>query len=211
MVSFVVWDHEAQVRFLHPRPNIKMGSLKKFNDNCLNLSELQNKYKFEVLVETGCFKGDSIDFALKNLNLKHIFSCDIDEEYAKFCQEKYVLESKVFIYNKSSEDFLKSILPVLEDEACILFWLDAHFFRTFFPNYNDIDYPLETELEIIFEFRKNKKDVVLIDDFFMYENDNNRIRSPKKSLGSEFLKKYSYKRHLFHKDKKYLLLINNDN
>ncbi len=25
MVSFVLWEHEAQVRFLHPRPNLSPG------------------------------------------------------------------------------------------------------------------------------------------------------------------------------------------
>ena len=46
MVSPVLWEHEAQVRFLLPRPNIIMGDWRNWERNCF----ASNSQEFESLI-----------------------------------------------------------------------------------------------------------------------------------------------------------------
>lgn len=185
-----------------------MGSLENFNNKCVDISILQSKYGFDTMIETGCFNGATLDYMSNFDFLQEIYSCDIELAFSEYCERKFRNNPKIKIYNQSSQDFLTFILPQLENKDSILFWLDAHFYKPYIPNYNDIDYPLLKELEIISTSRKGKKDVIVIDDVYTYvespENYRNALQIEK--VGLDSIKKYGYNVDFYKHDKGYLLL-----
>lgn len=185
-----------------------MGSLKKFNDACLKLDFLHNMFEFDTLVETGCFKGESIDHVLNYEFMKEVYSCDIESVFVTNCKNKFEKYPFVKILNLDSHSFLEYILPTLKNKSSILFWLDAHYYKDQIPEYNDIDYPLKKEIEIINKHRKNKEDVILIDDVYSLIQNSKQYKHlhniPK--IGIKFLEEYQYNIQLFNRDKGYLFL-----
>lgn len=191
-----------------------MGSLINFNTTCKNLQQLKDKHKSTVFIETGCFRGNSLGFML-NYDFNKFYSCDIDPEMVNYCLSRF--EGKPLeIHLKNSVDFLRDLIPTLNDEDSIMFYLDAHL-----PEHdktsgqvlteNDLNFPLEEELDIIFALRKDKDDVIIIDDLRIYEdgpftggNWNERRRF---DLSLDFLSKYDYIGEKFYSEEGFLVLF----
>jgi len=188
-----------------------MGTLKKFNDKCENLTLLHKQFSFTTMIETGCFKGDSIEYASRFKFLKSIYSCDIEPTYVEHCLNRFGSDSRISIQQQDSHEFLETILPKLFQENSILFWLDAHFHKlAAFPEYNDTDYPLVKELEIIQRHRSTNNDVIVIDDVYTYVDRPKNFKVPFKipTVGLNFLNEYGYTYRLYQTDKGYLMLNN---
>lgn len=145
-----------------------MGDIKIF--------ELQNfKYEHDLstFVETGTFRGEGVEFALDYFEDVH--SIEIDKVFADGVIKMFANEPRASIYNGASVDILSNILPRIDTN--ILFWLDAHFpgadsRKVAYDNEPNMDLraPLSLELETIFNLRPAHKDVIIVDDLWLYED-----------------------------------------
>lgn len=150
-----------------------MGKISDFN-----LTEYISKYGIKTLVETGAGTGTGIAYVL-NFPFEEIYSCDIDTEQVFKLNETFKAHlGRLTILPVNSEAFLSILLQEenIHNQESILFFLDAHFpsadlgKRPYDDEKNlDIRIPLERELDIIQKYRKGRKDVIIIDDWRIYE------------------------------------------
>lgn len=150
-----------------------MGKLSDFD-----LSKYISDFNIKVLIETGAGTGTGISYALQ-FPFHKIFSCDIDSSQVFKLNHYFRSElNRLTILPNKSDDFLKIVLEdeYIKKEESIIFFLDAHFPSADLGKkaYDDekdltIRLPLETELSIIRENRKGKRDIIIIDDWRIYE------------------------------------------
>jgi hypothetical protein len=127
-----------------------------------------------VFVETGTLFGDAVDFISK-YDFEEMHSIEIIKDLADKASLRFSSNDKIQIHNGHSADILKVILSPIKEN--VLFWLDAHF-----PGVDsrhsdisttidiDIKIPLKKELEIIVQRAPIFKDVIIIDDLWVYED-----------------------------------------
>lgn len=191
-----------------------MGSLVSFSQHCCNLTNLKTTFNSKVFVETGCFYGKSLEFALA-AGFDFCYSCDIDQDMIDHCNR--TLNYKNFeITLSNSVNFLEQLLPRLDSYDSVIFFLDAHLpghDKT--ENYNDISvtaetFPLEKELDTIFLHRPNCRDVIICDDLRIYEDgpftsgvwhDRHKF-----NLNLEFLNHHAVNIQRFYQDEGYFVL-----
>jgi hypothetical protein len=191
-----------------------VGSLAGFNQKCKNISWIKDKFNQNTFVETGCFQGSSLEYAF-NLGYEKVYSCDVNLNLVNHCKQRFK-DKDVSIYHLDSSDFLKEIMPLLPTQS-VLFFLDAHLcgwysggpMTTDFAH--DVNFPLEKELDIIFNKRAEFDDIIVCDDLRMYEDgpfeggswpDRLNVSS---ALSTDFLYKYGKKVSKFYADEGYIL------
>jgi len=177
-----------------------MGDLKIFN-----IQEIKNKFNLEVFIETGTLHGDTIEWLLPVFN--ELYSIEIDKDLYQKAYNRFINNDKVKIYNGNSTQILSKILPNIKKSA--LFWLDAHFpgadiHKVSYDNEKneDIRVPLYHEIQEIVKRKNLYKDVIIVDDLWLYEDGNyewgtfdnhakicnfNTTRSQLVSINSSFL------------------------
>lgn len=145
-----------------------MGDLKPFD-----LQNFIKKYNNKVFIETGTLYGDGINY-VKDL-FSELHSIEIDPVLAQRAQDRFKDISKITIHCGKSNEILSSVLNKIDDN--ILFWLDAHFpsadsHRASYSKEKDKDTraPLEKELTIISKRNTKYKDIIIIDDLWLYED-----------------------------------------
>jgi hypothetical protein len=128
-----------------------------------------DKYKnnHEVFIETGTFKGGSVELAIE-CNFKKIYTIDISKQYQLECQNKFqipIQKNQIELLYGDSIDILPTLLNDL-NESC-LFWLDSHF-----DLHSDIcgkyECPLLHELNIIKRSKLNTH-TIMIDDLRIFK------------------------------------------
>lgn len=82
------------------------------------------KYPNKYFVETGCYEGDGLNFAI-NANYEKIISIEIAEKYHKICTEKFKNNENVSIILGDSAIIMYDIIKDIDSR--ITFWLDGHF------------------------------------------------------------------------------------
>ena len=145
-----------------------MGDLKTFN-----IDEIKKRYNVEVFVETGTFYGDTIQWLKSKFTELH--SIEIDKNLYEKADERFKFDKNVIIHHGASTEILKNILPKINKST--LFWLDAHFPGADAgtapydgePN-EDLRVPLYSEIQEIAKRKTNFKDVIIIDDLWLYED-----------------------------------------
>lgn len=152
-----------------------MGAIKN-----IDLISLKNKHKTQIFLETGSGYGTGIYEALRSgFNL--VLSVEIDKEQTELLQKVFRFDQKVQIFNALSRDFLTQILPQINLNIPCLIFLDAHFpgadlnKRSFSDEKDEsIRMPLYEELQIVKKLRidKGAKDLIIIDDIMLYDDDN---------------------------------------
>jgi hypothetical protein len=148
-----------------------MGELSIFN-----LQHLIDKFNLKLYFETGTGKAVSLRYALRH-NFQKFYSVDLDSDLIKEAQNEIKDERLIFI-NDFSTNAIEKHVPNLDPEKPTLFFLDAHFpgadfHKTTYENsikeYKEQSLPLELEINLIKEIRNTNKDVIIIDDFKLYE------------------------------------------
>lgn len=192
-----------------------MGNLYSFSTVCLPLKELQSMMNSEVFIETGCFRGLSLLYALEH-NFKKCYSCDIDIEMIDFCRSHLKqFSDRLEIVHADSFTFLNELLPKLSNVASIIYYLDAHL-----PGLdkgqvkevveNEFTFPLERELEIINQHRPNHADIIICDDLRIYEDgdfDSGNWHERKRfNLSLDFTERFGYTVSKFNRDEGYFVL-----
>ncbi len=160
-----------------------------------------DKYKCNIFIETGTGKGTGLKHALQ-FPFKSFYSIEINKELYEYCKTRYI-STKLTLLNMTSLEGLQKILPTISKEDKILFWLDAHFPGADFQlgSYDDeieetIKLPLQTEIELIYKYRKDCKDTFIIDDLQLFEEGLYELKMPD-NLTSKYRKSNKFIYDLF--------------
>ena len=148
-----------------------MGQLYAFN-----LDEFFKNYGIKNYVETGTGEGISLEYAAK-YPFKNLYTIDIDGELVASGKQKFKTDSRISFFHDYSTAAFLDIFTSIKNEPT-LFFLDAHFpfadfgkmsYEESIRTFKEIAFPLKTELELIKQNRKNENDVIIIDDFILYD------------------------------------------
>jgi hypothetical protein len=118
------------------------------------LYQIFSKYKTDVFIETGTYRGDSIIRAL-DIGYKQIHSIEINFDRYEYCVDMFRNDEKVHLRYGDSLMQLPVILENI-DQKCT-FWLDAHMSQI------SRNCPTLEELKIIGQHHI-KDHIILIDD-----------------------------------------------
>lgn len=153
-----------------------MGTLRKY--------ELRNSC-CKIFIETGTGLGHSLQHALDvKAGFDKLYSIEIHEETANRAIVRFAAIKNIQVINSDSTSAIKKILSSVSLNTPILFFLDAHFPGEVEADYdykcnkvNNVTMPLEEELRLIYSLRPNSDDVIIVDDWRLYEegdyeNDN---------------------------------------
>lgn len=137
----------------------------------LTIKEYQEKYKCEVLVETGTYLGNMVE-AQKGI-FKRIFSIELGVELCNDAMRRFENDKNVTIVQGDSGKVLPEILLKIKEQA--IFFLDGHYSAGVTAK-GDKDCPIFEELNAIFEENKFNH-ILLIDDarLFTGKGDYPRI------------------------------------
>lgn len=162
----------------------------------LNKDRIQgwiDKYDLKTFVETGLENGRSLSWLMKLEKIEKFISIDIDyrclERAERLGLEQYdtdeymALNDSVTLLHGSSVDMLPTAMDAAEGN--ILWWLDAHVPKVGGQWLNQdlaasqedirdmsVAFPLEEELEVLKASRDISKDVILVDDMRVYDQDS---------------------------------------
>ncbi len=153
-----------------------MGALRNFP-----LQDLVNKYKPLIAIELGSGYGCGT-MELYHYPFNSIFSVEIIKEQADFLSKFFRFDTRIKIFNDTTENFLNNALSQIPINIPILFYNDAHYngadlqLNDFnFEKDENIRLPLWKELNIIKELRINngaKSDVIIVDDCSIWDESD---------------------------------------
>ena len=114
---------------------------------------------FEVFVETGTYKGDSIERVKPYFN--RFYSVELSEDYYNISKNRFANDSLVQIIHGDAVDFLARLMSDIRGKS-VLYWLDSHWCDAQATEGKTSQCTLLDELKAIDTL--NKDSVVLIDD-----------------------------------------------
>ena len=128
------------------------------------------KYNHNIFIETGTYKGGSVELALQ-CNFNKIYTIDISTQHKIECQNKFQKEielNQVELLFGDTIDILPTIISSLNQPS--LFWLDSHY-----DVHADIrgkfDCPILQELDII-QSSNIKHHTIMIDDLRIFKRQS---------------------------------------
>lgn len=141
------------------------------------------KYDTRIFFETGTGLGSGLMRMLQiEYGMRALISCEIDSDLAKHSARTFSFDTRIIIFNATGPDTLNYVLPRIEKDKPIMYWLDSHFTNA---DYNlghkplvshsegdiNVRLPIWEEVNLIKELRINKgaKDFILIDDAMLYD------------------------------------------
>ncbi len=151
-----------------------MGSLKHFN-----LNQYITQHNCNIYVETGTGVGDCLEHAT-TFPFEQYYTVDIDGELVEKAKTKFTSLSNVNVIHNYSTEFLTELVPNLPPEFPVLFFLDAHFpgadfhkmtYEESIREFKEEAFPLLNEINIIKKHRDISKDVFIIDDWKLYDEN----------------------------------------
>ena len=123
------------------------------------IGALKNHLSFDIFVETGTFRGETIDIIKDDFN--HIYSVELSEHYYKGVVQKFGENSNITLLNSDSAKALKKIMASIQERPTI-FWLDAHWCVADATAGELSQCPLLDELGAISQL--NDESMIIIDD-----------------------------------------------
>ena len=174
------------------------------------LKEFKEKYNTPIFFETGTAWGEGVKTALK-CGFKQIISVEIMEPQYNILKDMFKTETTVNLICTNSIAAMQQLLPTTKKN--IFYWLDAHYpnadliqndirakIQAYMDGDDTIRLPLEDELTLIKSLRPNNKDVIMIDDLNIYNNDISPEAywlKPKKTFQKFFYKEIFKDTHNF--------------
>jgi hypothetical protein len=159
------------------------------------LLKYKGQFDLDILVETGTFLGDTVEYFKKMF--KKVISIELAEDLAARAQKRFQSDENVSIIQGDSGILLKSIVD--QSEKPILFWLDGHYSSEFYIGDEyiktakaSINTPIEAELKSILS--SNIDHVILIDDARLFSglNDYPSVGELKRIV-RKYKKRYFFK------------------
>lgn len=123
------------------------------------LEELINSCDFNFFVETGTFKGDTVDAVRSYFD--NVRSVEMSQTLYEAAKERFVDDDKVNLLHGDSAEILGSMSKELAKES-VLYWLDAHWCVADSTSGETSQCPLLMEIQQIQNL--NIDSVILIDD-----------------------------------------------
>ena len=158
-----------------------MGELSAFDIN--NFS----KYNPKIYIETGTGEAVSLKHAMKYKQFEKIYSIDIDGDLVESAKYLERIDSRVNLIHNYSVEALEVLVPTIEKDKRVLFYLDAHFpgadfhkvtYAESIREFKESSMPLKEELEILLKYRNGLNDLIIIDDLSLYEEGNYECAKP---------------------------------
>ena len=122
------------------------------------IGEYQDKYKYNVFVETGTFLGNMVEAQKKRF--KRIFSIELGVDLYNKAVKRFKHNKNITIIQGDSGKVLPTVLLEITEPA--IFWLDSHYSEGITAR-GEKDCPIFEELKAIFNSRKLNH-ILLIDD-----------------------------------------------
>jgi hypothetical protein len=148
-----------------------MGELRIFD-----IQQLMDDFALRAFVESGTGYGFGLYHA-SGFPFEQLHSIEIVQTEVDRLKQAFVNEGRVKLYCGPSPEILRRILPAIN--CNILFWLDAHFpgaqfDSTRYDAETDLEkrLPLQRELEAIRDLRGGYRDLIIIDDLWIYEEND---------------------------------------
>lgn len=124
----------------------------------MTIKEYQEKYKCQILVETGTFMGDMVE--AQKRRFKKVFSIELGVDLYKKAVERFKNDENVIIVQGDSGKVLPEVLQNINEPAIL--WLDGHYSAGITAK-GDKDCPIFEEIDAIFGSEKLNH-ILLIDD-----------------------------------------------
>jgi hypothetical protein len=119
---------------------------------------LKRALPLEVFVETGTFKGDSVQ-QVRGL-FRELYTVESSAEYYERACERFRSDTAIHVFQDTSSHFLRTLMPGVAGRS-VLYWLDAHWCgEELAPDGSQC--PLLDELAAIGSL--NERSVLMIDD-----------------------------------------------
>lgn len=136
---------------------------------------LLKKHLNPVYIETGIWRGDSLQIAL-DAGFKTIIGIDNDPDAIEFCRRRFDMyagkNSHIHLYLGDSASTLKTVLETAVGTFVpVTFLLDAHWQMLEGTDPGPVPFPLLAEIAVIDITRKNMLDTVIIDDMLIMQLD----------------------------------------
>jgi hypothetical protein len=123
------------------------------------------KYKLEILVETGTYYGDMVEAMKKYFD--HIYTIELSSELYKVAKKRFQKEKHVEVIHGDSGKVLKNLMKRISKPA--LFWLDGHYSAGVTAR-GEKDTPIYEELQHILS-KRDIGHVIIIDDARCFGTD----------------------------------------
>jgi len=130
----------------------------------LTLRHYARRHGLRTFVETGTFRGETIEFLLPEMD--EIHSVELSDELHAAAVEKFKDRPQVHLHQGDSGTVLPGIVEDLESPA--LLWLDAHYSAKI-TAHGPEETPVLAELRAVFG-RSKARHVILIDDAREFED-----------------------------------------
>ncbi len=119
----------------------------------------QQKYKCNVLVETGTYMGDMVEAQRENFD--KIYSIELSEKLWKKAVKRFEKYPHIKIKQGDSGLMLNEITSELIEPA--IFWLDGHYSAGITAR-GEKDCPIFGEIDAVFKNQKQFNHILLVDD-----------------------------------------------
>lgn len=129
------------------------------------ITEFQERYNYEVLVETGTYKGDMVEAQKKIFN--KVFSIELGDDLYRKAKKRFKNDRNVEILQGDSGKVLPELIKSINKPA--IFWLDGHYSGGETAKGNT-DCPIFQELDAIFRGH-NLNHILLIDDARLFNGE----------------------------------------
>lgn len=133
------------------------------------IKSIQSKFKYKILIETGTYLGDMINYQINNF--KYLYTIELSEDLFIRATERFKEYNHVKTIQGDSGIELKKLMKTIT-ESCI-FWLDGHYsgvFNGVQTAKGEKDSPIFKELEAICKTPYNH--FILIDDARLFNGTN---------------------------------------
>jgi len=144
-----------------------------------------------IWVETGTLVGETAEYLSKIS--KFVYTIEPSEKYFEISKKKLGKYKNISIYNNSSEQIFEKILLEVQNNQNVCLWLDGHWSGgDTFKGLEDT--PIKYELDTIEKHLSKFSNLnILIDDFRLFDLDNNIESYPPKEYLINFAKKNDLK------------------
>jgi len=98
------------------------------------ICKLRDRFNISTFVETGAFMG--VNAELHSKNFHYVYTCEKVPKYAEKARERLKKYPNVFLFEKSSPDFIRDFLNRYREKNkkdILIFYLDAHFYDPSLP------------------------------------------------------------------------------
>lgn len=123
------------------------------------LLDYKSRFGLQILVETGTFKGDTVEAMRKEF--RKVYSIELSEKFHQEAKKRFAGVTNVDLRQGDSGKVMPEVVSELN--APTLFWLDGHYSGGDTAQ-GDLNCPVWGELEAIFSAQMTQPFVVLIDD-----------------------------------------------